>query len=128
MPWLVGSTSTHNPLMITPYDWDVFRPGSRCSNRRDVELKFAMRMRETWQVTGVAAKENIVINHPNGPCEGELGCNDLLPSFLPPKSELTVHWPGGGQRTYRGTRLYELQREGILQTRSRDQPCCRPHR
>ena len=67
----------------------------------DVELKFAMRMRERWQHTGTPPRETIVINKPDGPCEGRLGCDALLPRFLPPGGQLTVHWPGGA-KTYRG--------------------------
>ena len=61
-----------------------------------------MRMRDEWQRTNTPTREDIVINNPNGPCQGPLGCDALLPRFLPPGSELTVHWPGGQRQTYRG--------------------------
>lgn len=81
-------------LGLVPAQTGLYRSG-------DVELKFAMRMRETWQRTGAPPQETIVINNPNGPCEGRLGCDALLPRFLPPDGELTVHWPGGA-KIYRG--------------------------
>jgi hypothetical protein len=33
----------------------------------DVELKFAMRMRESWQHTGIPRRETIVVNKPQRP-------------------------------------------------------------
>jgi len=75
--------------------------GTGLARSGDIELRFAIRMRETWQRTGSPPREKIVINNPNGPCEGDLGCDTLLPRFLPPGAELTVHWPGG-TKTYRG--------------------------
>jgi hypothetical protein len=75
--------------------------GAGLARSGDIEIRFAVRMRETWQRTGSPPRENIVINNPNGPCEGDLGCDTLLPRCLPPGAELTVHWPGG-TKTYRG--------------------------
>jgi Double-stranded DNA deaminase toxin A len=77
-------------------------PGAGLQTSGDVELKFAMQMREIWNSTKMPQKETIVINHPDGPCPGALGCDGLLSQFLPPSSELTVYWPGGNVRTYRG--------------------------
>jgi hypothetical protein len=77
-------------------------PGTVLAARSDIELKFAVSMRRTWEQTGIAPKETIVINKPEGPCTGRLGCDGLLNRFLPPGGELTVHWPGGNSRTYRG--------------------------
>jgi hypothetical protein len=62
-----------------------------------------MGMRATQQRTGVPPRETIVINKPDGPCKGRLGCDGLLERYcLLLGSELTVHWPGGGVKTYRG--------------------------
>jgi hypothetical protein len=65
------------------------------STAADVELKFAMRMRRD----GIR-RARIILN--NRPCPGDLGCNKLLPSFLPPGSQLTVYGPDGFKHTYYG--------------------------
>lgn len=62
-----------------------------------VELRFAMRMRREN-----TKRANIVIN--NEPCEGRLGCDALLPTFLDEGAELTVHAPNAFKKTYRGGR------------------------
>jgi len=62
----------------------------------DVELKFAMRMRATGQRFA-----RLIINKPTGPCPGRLGCDELLPRFLPPGATLIVYYPEGA-KTYRG--------------------------
>ncbi|MBT8228025.1 MAG: hypothetical protein HKP61_13470 [Dactylosporangium sp.] len=74
----------------------------RLERAGDIELKFALGMRGRWQRTGTAPRETIIINHPDGPCQGKLSCDGLLHRYLPPGGELTVHWPGGNKRTYRG--------------------------
>jgi hypothetical protein len=110
--WTDSAGTTHHLLSgrHDPYhtmvdqraaELSLVRPNTGLARSGDIELKFAMRMRETWQRTGMAPRETIVINNPNGPCEGDLGCDALLPRFLPPGGELTVHWPGG-KKTYRG--------------------------
>ncbi|WP_112243907.1 DddA-like double-stranded DNA deaminase toxin [Kribbella monticola] len=63
------------------------------STAADVELKFAMRMRREN-----IKQAEIVIN--NYPCEGQLGCDELLDQFLPPGAILTVHGPAGFKQTY----------------------------
>lgn len=60
-----------------------------------VEVKFAMRMRETGM-----ARATIAVN--KLPCRGVLGCHENLPDFLPAGSELTVYGPSGFSHTYRG--------------------------
>jgi len=62
-----------------------------------VELKFAAYMREK----GIR-KAHIVINNKNGPCEGPLSCDGLLPRSLGAGYTLTVHWPGNKKKTYVG--------------------------
>lgn len=76
-------------------------PGAGLRRSGDVELKFAIQMRQRWERTGIAARESIVINHPDGLCRGRLSCDGLLRDFLPPGGELTVYWPNG-KKTYRG--------------------------
>ncbi|CAM3432834.1 DddA-like double-stranded DNA deaminase toxin [Stackebrandtia soli] len=61
-----------------------------------VEMKFAAFMRRSGRTN-----ESLVINHPDGPCEGQYGCDTLIERMLAPGSTLTVHWPGG-RRTYLG--------------------------
>ncbi|GIG89129.1 DddA-like double-stranded DNA deaminase toxin [Plantactinospora endophytica] len=65
----------------------------------DVELRFAMRMRE--EKMGSAT---ILLNR--APCKGRLGCDSLLSRFLPPRATLTVYWPDPEttyrHKTYRG--------------------------
>ncbi|WP_422772459.1 DddA-like double-stranded DNA deaminase toxin [Plantactinospora sp. WMMC1484] len=65
----------------------------------DVELRFAMRMREEDIRSAI-----ILINRE--PCKGRYGCDDLLERFLPPGATLTVYWSdreaGWRQKTYRG--------------------------
>lgn len=72
-------------------------PSARVTTTGDVELKFAMKMREAD-----IRHARLVINHKRGPCPGELGCDQLLPTILPPGASLTVYWPGGRSRTYLG--------------------------
>ncbi|MGW0432339.1 DddA-like double-stranded DNA deaminase toxin [Micromonospora sp. NPDC003197] len=72
----------------------VVRDGNVLSSAADVELKFAMRMREDK-----IQEAKIVIDR--RPCAGVLGCDELLSRFLPPDAVLTVYWPEGN-RTYRG--------------------------
>lgn len=67
----------------------------KLSTAADVELKFAMKMRRQ----GIRGAR-IVLN--NRPCPGELGCDELLPRFLPPGSELRVYGPDGFERIYHG--------------------------
>lgn len=66
-----------------------------------VEPKFAMKMRRES-----LTDERIVINNPDGPCGYGLniqyGCDQLLPRLLPPNATLTVCWPDGNEKTYRG--------------------------
>jgi hypothetical protein len=83
-------------------DLGIIPAGTGLARAGDVELKFALGMRRTWERTKVAPKEKIVINHPDGPCEGEYSCDGLLSRYLPPGGELTVYWLGGNSRTYRG--------------------------
>ncbi|WBQ03228.1 DddA-like double-stranded DNA deaminase toxin [Kribbella sp. CA-293567] len=59
----------------------------------DVELKFAMRMRRE----GIRHAE-IIIN--NRPCEGQLGCDELLDRFLPDDATLIIHGPNNFKRMY----------------------------
>ncbi|MFI5709757.1 DddA-like double-stranded DNA deaminase toxin [Kribbella sp. NPDC051620] len=73
----------------------LVEPPYMLSTAADVELKFAMRMRRD----GIR-KACIILN--NRPCPGDLGCNKLLPSFLPPGSQLTVYGPNNFKRTYYG--------------------------
>ncbi|MGH3716270.1 MAG: DddA-like double-stranded DNA deaminase toxin [Micromonosporaceae bacterium] len=73
----------------------VVRRPYQLTTAADVELKFAMRMR----AAGIS-RANIVIN--NKPCTGEMSCDTLLPLFLPPNAELTVHGPDSFKKTYRG--------------------------
>ncbi|WP_328328366.1 hypothetical protein OHA70_03335 [Kribbella sp. NBC_00382] len=61
-----------------------------------VEVKFALMMRER-ELTD----ETIVIN--KRPCDGDLGCDQMLSRFLPAGGSLTVYGPAGFKRTYRGT-------------------------
>jgi hypothetical protein len=61
----------------------------------DVELKFARKMAEE----GIA-DATLVLN--NTPCEGELGCDVLLPWFLRRGSTLTIYGPDGYFKIYRG--------------------------
>jgi hypothetical protein len=60
-----------------------------------VEIKFALMMRER-ELTN----ETIVVN--KRPCDGDLGCDQMLPRFLPAGGSLTVYGPDGFKRTYRG--------------------------
>jgi hypothetical protein len=73
----------------------LVEPPYTLSTAADVELKFAMRMRRDR-----IRKARIILN--NRPCPGDLGCNKLLPSFLPPGSQLTVYGPDGFKHTYYG--------------------------
>jgi len=61
-----------------------------------VEIKFALMMRERG-----LKDETIVVN--KTPCDGDLGCDQLLGRFLPAGGSLTVYGPAGFRRTYRGT-------------------------
>ena len=58
-----------------------------------VEVKFAMRMR-----ADKIRRATIVVN--KAPCDGEHGCHERLPEFLPEGSELTVYGPEGFRHTY----------------------------
>lgn len=80
----------------------IIPAGTSLAVASDVELKVAQTMWETWTRTGTTSRETIVINKPEGPCEGRLSCDSLLERFLPPQGELTVYWPGCQHRTYRG--------------------------
>jgi hypothetical protein len=53
-----------------------------------VEVKAAAAMRRGEVKHGV-----LVINHPGGPCTGDLGCTNTLPLVLPEGATLTVWWP-----------------------------------
>lgn len=75
-------------------------PGEGLQTAGDVELRFAMRMRDERISSAV-----ILLNR--APCEGRYGCDDLLSRFLPPDATLTVYWSSPGtstpqHRTYRG--------------------------
>lgn len=60
-----------------------------------VEIKFALMMRERG-----LKDETIVVN--KTPCDGDLGCDQMLSRFLPAGGSLTVYGPAGFKRTYRG--------------------------
>jgi SCP1.201-like deaminase len=53
-----------------------------------VEVKAAAAMRRAEVKHGV-----LVINHPSGPCTGDLGCTTALPLVLSEGTTLTVWWP-----------------------------------
>jgi hypothetical protein len=53
-----------------------------------VEVKAATAMRRGEVKHGV-----LVINHPGGPCSGDLGCTTALPLVLTEGATLTVWWP-----------------------------------
>jgi hypothetical protein len=53
-----------------------------------VEVKAAAAMRRGEVKHGV-----LVINHPGGPCPGDLGCTNMLPLVLSEGTTLTVWWP-----------------------------------
>lgn len=53
-----------------------------------VEVKAAAAMRRGEVKHGV-----LVINHPGGPCTGDLGCTTALPLVLSEGATLTVWWP-----------------------------------
>jgi hypothetical protein len=59
-----------------------------------VEVKFALMMRERG-----LKNETIVVN--KRPCDGDLGCDEMLGRFLPEGGSLTVYGPGGFKQTYR---------------------------
>jgi hypothetical protein len=61
-----------------------------------VEIKFALMMRERG-----LTDETIVVN--KRPCDGDLGCDQMLSRFLPAGGSLTVYGPAGFRRTYRST-------------------------
>ncbi|GAA0947840.1 hypothetical protein GCM10009554_44880 [Kribbella koreensis] len=61
-----------------------------------VEIKFALMMRERG-----LTDETIVVN--KRPCDGDLGCDQMLSRFLPAGGSLTVYGPAGFKRTYRST-------------------------
>jgi hypothetical protein len=61
-----------------------------------VEVKFALVMRERG-----LTDETIVVN--KRPCDGDLGCDQMLSRFLPTGGSLTVYGPAGFKRTYRST-------------------------
>ena len=62
-------------------------PKGKLTAAGDVELKWALQMRKD----GVK-RSQVAINNPQGPCQGELSCDTLLPVWLDQDSELTVHW------------------------------------
>lgn len=62
-------------------------PKGKLTAAGDVELKWALQMRKD----GVK-RSQVTINNPQGPCQGELSCDTLLPIWLDQDSELTVHW------------------------------------
>jgi hypothetical protein len=74
---------------------DLVHDPHKLSTAADVELKFAMRMRRES-----IRRARIILN--NRPCPGELGCDELLPRFMPPGSELTVYGPDGFEKIYYG--------------------------
>ncbi|WP_420359232.1 DddA-like double-stranded DNA deaminase toxin [Kribbella jejuensis] len=84
----------------------------KLSTAADVELKFAMKMRRE----GIR-RARIVLN--NRPCPGALGCDELLPRFLPPGSQLTVYGPDGLRRSTTEKRRPHDCRQGLLQARTR---------
>lgn len=84
-------------------DMGIIPSGSSLAAASDVELKVAQTMWETWVRTGIASSEILVINKPDGPCQGPFGCDSLLEWLLPPQGRLSVHWPGGRCRDYRGS-------------------------
>lgn len=53
-----------------------------------VEIKAAAAMRRGEVKHGV-----LIINHPNGPCTGDLGCTAAVPLVLSERATLTVWWP-----------------------------------
>lgn len=96
---------------VREHMWDhigVIRRPATFGADSDVELKAAVKIANKVTDTQQPQHGDVVINNPNGPCEGAYGCDTLLPEFLPPGSTLTVHWPGGEggamkTRTYTGT-------------------------
>lgn len=76
-------------------------PRGKLTAAGDVELKWALRMREDGM-----RRSHVAISNTGGPCEGERSCDSLLPIWLEEGSELTVHWRDGqgdnNQRTYKG--------------------------
>ncbi|MGH8793984.1 MAG: DddA-like double-stranded DNA deaminase toxin [Stackebrandtia sp.] len=81
---------------------DIGEPATFFSES-DVELKAAHRMRD--ESMGHA---DVAINNPKGPCPGPLGCDGLLPRFLPAEATMTVHWRDDAgtlrSKTYTGVR------------------------
>ncbi|MDQ3526090.1 MAG: hypothetical protein M3451_13705 [Chloroflexota bacterium] len=65
------------------------------SRASDVEMKLAVHMRRN----GIRST-TLIINHI--PCEGELGCDTVVPTILPRGYTLTVHGARGFRKTYKG--------------------------
>ena len=61
-----------------------------------VEIKFALMMRDRG-----LKHEAIAVN--KKPCDGDLGCGQMLGRFLPQGGTLTVYGPAGFKQTYRST-------------------------
>jgi hypothetical protein len=61
-----------------------------------VEIKFALMMRDRG-----LKHETIAVN--KKPCDGDLGCDQMLNRFLPQGGTLTVYGPAGFKQTYRST-------------------------
>lgn len=64
----------------------------------DVELKWALQMRRDG-----TTRSRITINHPDGPCRGQLSCDKLLPIWLEENAILTVDWRDNAGRMRRKT-------------------------
>lgn len=64
----------------------------------DVELKSIMAMNASKKKHGT-----VLINNPDGPCQGILSCDRLIEEFLNQDETLTVIWPGG-RKIYKGKR------------------------
>lgn len=94
----------HAAVTLRAIDLGLIPSRGRLARAGDVELKFALGMRQRWEKTQTVSHETIVINNPKGPCPGPLGCDGLLSRYLPPGATLTVWWPGDNSphKTYRG--------------------------
>jgi hypothetical protein len=63
-----------------------------------VEVKLAARLRR-------ANAQHVTLAVNKKPCDEDVwSCDELLPQILKPDQQLTVYWPDGGKRTYRGRR------------------------
>jgi Immunity protein Imm1/SCP1.201-like deaminase len=58
----------------------------------DLEQKFG-----TIMIRNGIPQASLLINNPNGPCEQELGCANVLGTILGPDRTLTVYWPSPGR-------------------------------